>query len=422
MNNIAFKIRLYPNQVQINQLDRTFGCCRFLWNQMLVEHQTKYRQYKLDGIKSKYKTEAEYKKQFPFLKEADSKALQNVNWNLQDAYSRFFKNIRDRKAKLTKRFVGLPHFKSRHKSDQSYTTDMINNNIKIDFEQQTLQLPKFKSPIKYSDPRVFIEKIHSVTVSKTKSGKYYASILIERDNPITPMISVNEEKLIAFDMSMKDFLVTEDYKLQNPRFFRKALHKMVKAHRKVSRSIKKSKNRLKARKHLAKVYEHYVNQKKDWTHKITKKLTDTYAAVILEDLNIKGMSQFNKGYAKNVTKDFSWGEFSTILSYKMQRKGKHLIKVDRFFPSSQLCSSCGYQYKELTLDQREWICPECKFHHDRDINASQNLRKEGIRLLTEMGITLIRATVGTTESYACGDYVRLQLLGATVNETRISRL
>jgi len=233
----AFKIRLYPNTVQKEQLDRTFGCCRFLWNQMLAEHQAKYKQYKIDGIKSNYMTEAEYKAIFPFLKEADSKALQNVNWHLQDAYNRFFKNITDRKEHKTKQYIGYPRFKSRHKAHNSYTTDMINNNIKIDFAKRTLQLPKFKSPIKYRDDRVFNEQIHSVTISKTKSGKYYASILIERENPITPMTSVNEEKVIAFDMSMKDFLVTKDYKLINPRFFKKALHKIVKAHRHVSRTV-----------------------------------------------------------------------------------------------------------------------------------------------------------------------------------------
>jgi putative transposase len=396
---------LYPNKDQQEQLNRTFGCCRFLWNQMLAERNVKYKQYKLDGIKSKYKTEAEYKVEFPFLKDADSKALQNVNWHLQEAFSRFFKNCQDRKAKKTKLYIGYPRFKSRHKAQNSYTTDMINNNIKIDFFKRTLQLPKFKTPIKYHDDRVFTEKIRSVTVSKTKSGRYYASILIELENPIVPLPIVHEEKIIGFDMSMKDFLVTKDYKWSNPRFFRNTLHKIVKAHRKVSRSVKKSKNRVKACRKLAIIYDRYVNQKKDWTHKITKTLADQYDAVVLEDLNIKGMSQFNKGYAKNVTKDFSWGEFATILEYKMQRKGKYLVKVNRFFPSSQLCNACGFQYKELTLDQREWTCPQCNVHHDRDVNASQNLRNKGLRLLTERGITLIRATVGTTGSHAYRDCV-----------------
>lgn len=418
----AIKIRLYPNQVQKDQLERTFGCCRFLWNQMLAEHNQKYKQYKLDGIKSTYRTEAEYKKEFSFLKEVDSKALQNVNWNLQDAFSRFFQNIKGRKAKKTKLYVGYPRFKSRHRSHNAYTTDMINNNIKIDFVQRTLQLPKFKLPIKYSDPRVFNEKIRSVTVSKTKSGRYYASILVARDNPIMPMTSVHEEKVIAFDMSMKDFLVTKDYNLQNPRFFRKALHKIVKAHRKVSRSKKGSRNRVKACRKLAIVYDRYVSQKKDWTHKITKKLADTYDAVILEDLNIKGMSMFNKGYAKNVTKDFSWGEFITILNYKMARSGKHLVKVGRFFPSSQLCSACGYQYHELELEDREWNCPKCHACHDRDVNASQNLRIEGVRLLSEMGITLIRATGGTPESHAYRDCIRPHSVEATVEDIGIQPL
>jgi len=418
---VAIKVRLYPTESQAAQLDRAFGCCRFLWNQMLDDRRQAYEQYKIDGIKSRYKTEKEYKQLFPFLKEVDSKALQNVNWHLQDAYARFFQNCKDRKSNKTKRYVSYPKFKSR-KSRQSYTTDTINNNIKIDFARQKLKLPKLDSWIAYSDPRVFTESIRKVTVSKTKSGKHFASILIARENPIVPLTVVHEEKVVAFDMSMKDFVVTDDYKLGNPRFFRQSLKKIVKAHRHVSRAKKGSANRAKACRQLDTVYEHYVNQKKDWMHKLTRVLADKHDAVIIEDLNIEGMKRFNKGYAKSITKDISWGEFTTMLDYKLTRQGKYLVKVDRFFPSSQLCSACGYRYRELTLDQREWSCPACSTHHDRDVNASQNLHDEGLRLLSGKGITLIRATVGTTGSHASRDRVNPPSLEVVVDERRIHAL
>jgi putative transposase len=217
---VAIKVRLYPTITQAAQLDRAFGCCRFLWNQMLDEHQQAYRQYKVDGIKSRYKTEKEYKQLFPFLKEVDSKALQNVNWHLQDAYARFFQNCKDRKAKKTNRYVGYPKFKSR-KSYQSYTTNMINGNIKVDFARQKLKLPILASWIAYSDPRVFAEQVRSVTVSKTKSGKYFASILVTCKNNNVLLTTVHEERVVAFAMSMKDFVVTEEYKLGYPMLFRK---------------------------------------------------------------------------------------------------------------------------------------------------------------------------------------------------------
>jgi putative transposase len=144
--------------------------------------------------------------------------------------------------------------------------------------------------------------------------------------------------------------------------------------------------------------------------------------VIVETLNIEGMKQFNTGYAKSITKDVSWSEFVAMLEYKMARRGKYLIKVGRFFASSQLCSVCGYQHHELALDEREWTCLACGMHHDRDVNASKNIKKEGIRLLAEAGITLIRATVGTTGSHASGDRVRLLAMEAAVIERRIHAL
>ena len=420
----AIKVRLYPNKEQREQLDRAFGCCRFLWNQMLDEHQHARARFKIDGIASKYKTEKEYKVLFPFLKDVDSKALQNVNWNLQDAYARFFQNCKDRKAGMTKRCIGYPRFKHKH-GKQSFTTNNINGNIKIDVVVRKLKLPKIDSWISYRDDRVFTEKIRGVTVSKTKSGRYFASILIARENGTVPMQEIHESNVVAFDMSMNDFAVTENYKLGNPRFFRQSLNKIKKAHRHVSRATKGSSNRGKACCKLATIYEHYVHQKNDWMHEITRQVADANDAVIIEDLNIDGMKRFNTGYAKSITKDVSWGEFVRMLEYKLAWRGKHLVKVDRFFPSSQLCSTCGYQYHDLALDQREWDCPSCGTHHDRDVNAAINIKREGIRLLRdERNIKVMTNddTAGTAEIHAFGDPVRPRSLVARIDEERIHGL
>ena len=421
---LAVKVRLYPNKAQREQLDRAFGCCRFLWNQMLNEHREAYNQYKIDGIKSRYKTEKEYKQLFPFLREVDAKALQNVNWNLHDAYARFFQSCKDRKAGNTRRCVGYPRFKHKH-GKQSFTTNNINDNIKINFVARKIRLPKLDSWIKYSDDRVFEERIRSVTVSKTKSGKYFASILVARENPIVPLTDVHDEKIAAFDMSMNEFLVTEDYKIGNPRFFRRSLNKIKKAHRYVSRTVKGSSNRVKACRKLATIYERYVNQKNDWMHKLSRQLADQHDAVIVENLNIEGMKRFNSGYARSITKDASWGKFIDMLDYKLSRQGKYLVKVDRFFPSSQLCSSCGYQHRELTIGEREWTCTACGVHHDRDINASINIKCEGIRILRdERSIMVITNddTAGTAGINASGDRVNPPFLEVTVDERRIHGL
>lgn len=419
----AIKIRLYPNDGQKDQLDRTFGCCRFLWNQMLAEHQQVYHRLKADKpalYAYHYKTERQYKAEFPFLKAADSITLEATREHLDAAYQNFFDNWKLRKEHKTKRYVGLPRFKSKRKADQTFTTKYVNGNIKIDFATRKLKLPKMATWIAYADDRVFTATIRRVTVSKTKSGHYFAAILIKRDAPVAPLTAIHEAKAIGFDMSMHDFLVTKEYKLQNPRFFRQSLNKIKKAHRKVSRSANGSKNRVKACRKLATVYDRYVHQKHDWMYQIARRIVNMYDAVILEDLNIKGMSMFNTGYAKSVTKDFSWGEFTRILAYQLAWAGKHYVEIDRYYPSSQLCSVCGYQYHELTLAEREWTCPQCHTQHDRDVNASENIKQEGLRLLQSRGITLIRATGGTPESYVSEDYVRPLLCEAVVNERETS--
>lgn len=421
MSNKAYQFRLYPTPSQQKELENIFGCCRFLWNQELNEHQAIYRQFKpLGGIPKgyKYKTEKEYKQIFPFLKNADSKALQSVTANLWDAYGRFFRNLNDRKKGITKRKVGLPQFKSK-RNEQSYTTYNINENIKIDFDQKKIKVPKINAWICYKDNRQFKSLIKHITIRKTTYGQYFVSILVEE--PIAdPIKQIDEYQIEAFDMSAKEFLVSESTHLTNPHFYRKQEAKLKRLHRRVSRKKKGSSNRHKSRKRLAKKYQQIGNQKKDWMHKITRKLTDQHNAIILEDLNIQGMQKFNSGLSKSVTLDFSWYQFVTTLKYKMAWAGKYVMQVDRFFPSSQLCYMCGQKNNALTLDQREWECPSCHTHHQRDENASKNLKKEGMRLLRSQGIVI--TTVGTTGSHAWGDDVRPRSLEAIVGEPRIHTL
>jgi putative transposase len=384
---------------------------------MLHERSGTYQRLKdnkEDLYAHEYKTEREYKQFYPFLKEVDSKALQSSTRNLLVAFKNFFDGLKK------KRKVGYPKFKSR-KNKQSYTTYNINNNMKIDFETRLVKFPKIKTWIKYRDDRAFGEPIKHITVSRTKSGKYYVSILVERDLYISMKRVISREKIQAFDMSFPKFLVSTRNEFESPRFYRKEEEKLQKLHRGVSRKKKGSNNRNKARVRLARKYERIYNRKNDWTHKISHELSNEFDVVILEDINIEGMKQLGKGHAKSVTLDFSWHQFVSMLRYKLEQRGKYLILVDRWFPSSKLCSGCGWKNTELKLSDRVWECQECHAIHDRDKNAARNLFNEGVKQLNSLGI-MIKSTVGTTGSHAREDDISRVNTNAVINEPRISRL
>lgn len=376
---------------------------------MLEERIKTYELLKDDKISLcnyKYKTEKQYKQEYDFLKDVDSKALQSEWRHLKSAYDNFFRNIK----KGIKGKKGFPRFKSK-KSRQSYTTYNINNNCKIDFENNKLKLPKIKTWINYRDDRVFNQEIKHVTISKTKSGKYHASILIEIERDVTPKQIIGGDKIVGFDMSATKFLITKELELSNPRFYRKEEKKLKKFHRELSKKKKGSRNRNKARIKLARVYEKIQNRKNDWIHKITYLLAEHFDSVILEDLNIKGMQRFNSGISKSVSLDFSWNQFVNLLGYKMEQNGNHLVLIDRFYPSSKSCSECGHENNGLEIKDRKWTCPKCNSHHDRDVNASINIRNEGLKQLNKNNITIINnneTAVGTTVN-AFGEDVRLIL-------------
>ena len=359
--NIAYKFRLYPTNEQEEILSKTFGCCRFIYNKMLED---KINYYKEFGIKLK-NTPAMYKKEYEFLKEVDSLALSNTQLNLESAYNNFFR----------KNKIKFPKFKSK-KNKQSYTTNNQNGTIRID--NNSIKLPKI-GYIKLKQHRNILDNyiLKSATVSKTKSGKYYVSILFEYENQVQEVIP---HSFIGLDYSMHELYVDSNgNKAKYPGFYRKSLEKLKFEQRKLSRMNKGSNNFYKQVKRIANIYEHITNQRKDFLHKLSRSIVSTCDVVCIEDLNMQSMSQcLNFGTSVH---DNGWGMFIRMLEYKLENLGKKLIKIDKFFPSSQTCSYCGYQNKDTkNLSVRDWNCPNCSKHHNRDINAAVNIKKEGIRL------------------------------------------
>jgi putative transposase len=328
---------------------------------------------KIEALKNKQPlptiTPAKYKEEFPFLKEVDSLALANAQLNLEKAFKNHFKNPKH---------FGLPKFKKK-KNKQTYTTNNVNNNIKIDFERELPYLPKIKDGIKIEIHRKFEGKIKSVTITKTKSGNYYASILVETED-IKNKVNQAKSKICGIDLGLKEFAtITDDtgtYKIEHPKYLLKAEKKLKRLQRALSRKQKGSKNFEKARRKLAKQHEYVANLRNNFLHKLSKAIVDENQVIVVENLNVKGMQQ-NPYLSKSIS-DSGFGKFVSYLEYKADWYGRTLIIADRFYPSSKLCNICGYKHKQLKLSDRYWTCPECGTYHDRDINASINLYKVGL--------------------------------------------
>ena len=306
------------------------------------------------------------KKEKEFLKEVDSISLQQALRHLDTAFQNFFKQPK----------TGFPKFKSKKNHNNSYTTVCVNNNIKLENGMVTLpKIGKVKVRQHRSIPENYILK--SVTVSQTPSGKYYASILFEYENQIQ---KTEPQTFLGLDFSMHELYIASDGTSANyPRFYRQALQKLEREQRKLSKMQKGSNNRNKQRIRVARLHEKVANQRKDFLHKQSRQITNAYDCVCIEDLNIKAMSQA-MNFGKSVS-DNGWGMFTAFLKYKLEKAGKRLVKVDQFFASSQLCSVCGYQNPETKdLSVREWTCPCCQTHHNRDRNAAVNIRNEGMRI------------------------------------------
>jgi putative transposase len=390
----TYKFRLYPNKEQEILLNKTFGCTRFVFNQMLAERQSIYSELKEDKeklYKFKYKTEKQYKEEYDWLKEVDSVALQQSRVDLDMAYKNFFQS---QSGKRKGRKIGFPKFKSKKDNRKTFRTINVNNNIDIIFENKRIKLPKLKW-IKYSDDRQFNGIIKNVTVEKTPTGKYFACILVEEYIQINIHQVNSTSKAIGLDYDSKNLFTSNENKIAGyPRFYRKYEKKLAKERRKFSRKKIGSSRRNKQRIKVARVHEKIVNSRRDFHNKLSTQIVKEYDIIGVETLNMQAMSQC-LNLAKS-TLDNSWGYFVNMLEYKCEWYGKHLVFADKWYASTKTCSNCGYKNVELTLADREWDCPICHTHHNRDVNAGINLMNNAIK-----------NTVGTTEINAHGDNINL---------------
>lgn len=365
----SYKFRIYPTKAQQEQIVRTFGCVRFVWNYYLNKHKEVYDQTgETLNYYSYFRDVTQLKKQLTWLKEVDSTAIQSALRNLDFAYKNFFRGLKQGRSKY-------PQFKSKHCAKQSYKSVYVTDNIKV--LDNSVQLPKL-GIVKCRVTRKLEGRILSATVSQTASGKFFVSLCC---TDIETSKHFNNDSAVGIDMGIKDFAVLSDGSVfENHKYLSANLKKLTCLQRRLSRKTKGSKRYEKARIKLAALHEHITNQRKDMMHKVSSEIVRANKVICIEDLDTQSMLKRHR--VAQAISDSAWTEFRRQLKYKAEWYGGKVIEVDRFYPSSQLCSVCGFKNTELkNLSIRKWICPECGAKHHRDHNAAVNILNEGLRQL-----------------------------------------
>ena len=360
----VYEYRLYPNKEQQILFAKHFGCVRFVYNYMLA-YKTKLYETEQKNI-NKFDmcsmiTQMKKQEEYSWLKEVNSQSLNVSIYNLEKAYTGFF---RDKK--------GYPKFKSKY-NKQTFACPQF---VTVDFENNKINLPKFKTPIKCIFSRTFVGKIKTCTIKKSKTNKYFISILVDDELPEPNKPKITKETTIGIDLGLKDFaILSNENKITNPKLYRNVEQRLKILQKRASKKQKSSKNRQKANLKVALLHEKIHNQRKDFIYKSIRYLFDKNQAntFCLETLNTSGMMKNHK-LAKSI-QDVSWSMFNQILEGKCSLEGKNILRIGRFEPSSKTCSNCGHIMDKMSLDIREWTCPNCGKQHDRDINAAKNIKQ-----------------------------------------------
>jgi putative transposase len=359
---------MYPNKEQETLLQKHFGHCRWIYNHFLEVKIKHYKETKKTITWQDMATQLpKLKKEYDWLSEIGSQSLQQSILNLDKAYTSFFRSG-----------SGFPKFKAKKNARKSFIVPITNGNIKLNYDTKRLVIPKFREGIRCEFHRQVPEEntVKQAIVSQDRDGRYYVSILTEFSKELPKKPTPKRDKAIGIDFGVKTFLTLDNgTKIESPKYLKQSEQKLAKHQQDLETLTKGSTAHISKQEQITKLYAKTARQRKDFLDKLSHKLThdNQVNTICIEDLSIKNMQQQNYSSTNRVIDDYAWGKFVSMLQYKSDWNGKNFLKIGRFAPSSKTCSSCGYVNHSLTLNDREWTCPDCNEKHDRDVNAAKNI-------------------------------------------------